>query len=126
MTRLLKTSVFIFTITALSLLVFPVAAQISPYGAASGCNLLGIRCGTGNGSGDLILYIRNIVNGLLSLMAIVAAIYLILAGIKYVTSAGDEKKADEAKHTILYAIIGLIVIGLSMVLVNFIIFIIPK
>ena len=49
-------------------------------------------------------------------MAVIAIIY---GGVKYITSAGDEKNAEQAEHIILYAIIGLIVISLAVVIVNF-------
>ena len=64
--------------------------------------------------------ITTIINVLLTLAALVAAIYLILGGVRYITSRGDEDAAGEAKNTILYAVIGLIVIGLSAAIVNFV------
>ena len=72
---------------------------------------------TGN---DLADSIRTIVNTLLALVGLIAAIYLVMGGVTYITSKGDEDKAADAKNTILYAIIGLIVIGLSGVIINFI------
>ena len=56
---------------------------------------------------------------LLVLAALAAAIFLIIGGARYIGSQGDEDAAAEAKNTILYAIIGLIVIGLAAVIVNF-------
>lgn len=67
---------------------------------------------------DLPTSLKTIVRVILSFVSTVAVIVLIYAGIKYITSLGDEKKAEEAKHAILYAIIGLIVIALSAVIVN--------
>ncbi len=51
--------------------------------------------------------------------ALFAFIYLILAGIKYVTAGGDAAKATEARQAIINAIIGLIVISLAFVIINF-------
>jgi uncharacterized membrane protein YidH (DUF202 family) len=65
--------------------------------------------------------IITIVNVLLVLAALVAAIFLVIGGIRYITSQGDEEAADKAKNTILYSVIGLIVIGLAAALVNFIV-----
>lgn len=75
----------------------------------------------GTSQGDLIGAVRTIINILLMLAGLVAAIYLIIGGISYITSRGDEDKAEEAKNTILYAVIGLIVIGLSAAIVNYVI-----
>ncbi len=74
----------------------------------------------GTATGTLSGAITRIVNYLLIIVGLVATIYLIWAGVKYITSAGDEDKAGEAKTQILYALIGIIVIGLSAVAVNFI------
>jgi hypothetical protein len=60
-----------------------------------------------------------IVNALLTFAALVAAIFIIYGGVRYIISRGDEDAAAEAKNTILYAVIGLIVIGLSAAIVNF-------
>lgn len=70
---------------------------------------------------DLPGAVLNIVNFLLILAALAALVFLILGGVRYIFSQGDEDQAAQAKNTILYAIIGLIVIGLAAVVVNFIV-----
>ena len=67
---------------------------------------------------DLILRILNIV---LSLAAIIAVIMLIISGFRYITAGGDEGAAEKAKHGIMYAIIGLVVIGISVAVVNLVV-----
>lgn len=88
-------------------------AQISPITWAQ-CGQLGVAC-----QNSIRDYIQTIVNVLLSLVAVVAVIMIIYGGIRYVLSAGEEEAAKTAKRVILYAVIGLIVIGLSAALVNF-------
>jgi hypothetical protein len=51
---------------------------------------------------------------------LVAVIYLIIGGFRYVTSSGNAEAIEGAKATILNAIIGLIVIFISFLLVNYI------
>jgi hypothetical protein len=46
---------------------------------------------------------------------------LIYGGLRYVISGGDSKKVTDAKNTIMYAIIGLIIAILSYAIVNFVI-----
>jgi hypothetical protein len=46
---------------------------------------------------------------------------LIYGGLRYVLSGGDSKKVTDAKNTIMYAIIGLIISILSYAIVNFVI-----
>jgi type IV secretory pathway VirB2 component (pilin) len=40
----------------------------------------------------------------------IAAIFLVFAGIMYMTSGNDMMKRDNAKHTITYVVLGLIII----------------
>lgn len=68
---------------------------------------------------DVIISITKIV---LTLASVVALLFIIIAGVRYITSTGDEKHAEQAKKAILYAIIGLIVIGVAAALVNFTVF----
>jgi hypothetical protein len=46
---------------------------------------------------------------------------LIVGGIRYTMSAGNEKSVGAAKNTILYAIIGVVVAVLAYAIVNFVI-----
>lgn len=80
----------------------------------------GVTPFAGTQGGSLIGAITTIVNILLMIVGVVAAVMLIIGGVRYIISAGDEDKTAEAKNTILYALVGLIVIGLSAVIVNFV------
>jgi len=51
---------------------------------------------------------------------LVAVIFLIIGGFKYLTSSGNADAVEGAKGTIINAIIGLIVIFISFLLVNYI------
>ena len=61
-----------------------------------------------------------IVNVLLFIIAAIAVIMLIIGGIRYVVSGGDQSAVTAAKNTILYAIIGIIVAILAYAAVNFV------
>ena len=101
-------------IAAITLLVVPGVALaqglatrvISPLGTQTGSNLS--------------LAITNILNALLVLAAIAALVMIIVGGVRYIFSGGDEEQAKSAKNTILYALVGLVVIALAAVAVNFI------
>lgn len=77
--------------------------------------------GTQPGNTDLVTAIMNIVNAFLVLASVAAVIFLILGGVRYIASQGNEDQATMAKNTILYAVIGLVVIGLAAVIANFVI-----
>ncbi|KKP87832.1 MAG: hypothetical protein UR93_C0030G0005 [Berkelbacteria bacterium GW2011_GWA2_35_9] len=51
---------------------------------------------------------------------ILASIVILYAAFQYMTSAGDESKAGQAKQTLYWAIIGVAVITLSFLIVAFI------
>ena len=69
---------------------------------------------------------KQVTNAILYVVGIIAVIMLIIGGIKYVISGGDSKKVTDAKNTILYAIIGLIIAFLSYAIVNFVISALPS
>jgi len=51
-----------------------------------------------------------------------AAVIMILAGsLKYITAAGDSNKVSSAKNTIIYALVGLIIIVLAASIINFVV-----
>ena len=58
---------------------------------------------------------------LLFIIGAVAVIMLIIGGLRYVVSAGDASKVQEAKNTILYALVGIVVAILAYAAVNFVI-----
>lgn len=62
-----------------------------------------------------------ITNTILYAVGIISVIMLIYGGLRYITSGGDSKKVTDAKNTIMYAIIGLIIAILSYAIVNFVI-----
>jgi len=109
---------FVTTVTSLALIVFPVAAQITQVSGGD-CSALGIKCQGNEDTASLLDTIQTIVNAFLVLVGIVAAIYLVLGGLRYIRSEGEEGEAEKAKNTILSAVIGIIIIGLSALIVNF-------
>lgn len=56
----------------------------------------------------------------LTLSGGVAAIYLIIGAIQYFTAYGDEAKATAAKNTILYSIIGIVIIVTAKIIINWV------
>lgn len=65
--------------------------------------------------------IGTIVNILLFLLGAIAVIMIVIGGIRYATSNGDQSAITSAKNTILYAVIGLIVAIMAYAIVNFVI-----
>jgi len=61
---------------------------------------------------------NQIVNVVLSVVIIVAIIAIILAGYKFITAGGEPDKVNEARMTIMYAAIGVIVAVLAKTLIS--------
>lgn len=74
---------------------------------------------------QIINIILNAANVLLAPAGAIAFVALIYGGYLYMTSGGDESRASRAKNTILYALLGLAVIGIAGIVVNVVIGLLP-
>lgn len=64
--------------------------------------------------------IGEVVNVFLYFVGAVAVIVVIWGGFQYITSSGDSQKATTAKNTIMYAVIGIVVVVMSYAIVNWV------
>lgn len=64
--------------------------------------------------------IEDIINIFSLIVGVVAVIMIIYGGFRYITSGGDSAGVTAAKNTILYAIIGLIIVALAQIIVKFV------
>jgi cytochrome bd-type quinol oxidase subunit 2 len=64
--------------------------------------------------------VRQIINIFSVIVGIVSVIMIVYGGFRYITSGGDAGKVGSAKNTILYAVIGLVIVALAQVLVKFV------
>ena len=69
---------------------------------------------------DLTEFIRFAIQFSVRLIALVAVIYLIIAGFNYIISKGEGEKAEQAQKAIIYALIGLLIAFLAPFLVDYI------
>lgn len=69
---------------------------------------------------DIRAALVNIITKVLDFIIIVAVIFVIIAGIRLIISGGDEGEKDKAKNTIIYVIIGIIVVLFARVIVTFV------
>ncbi len=65
--------------------------------------------------------LTNIINTMLVIAGVLAVIMIIVGGIRYITSDGDSNKANQARQTILYSVIGVVVAAASYAIVNFVV-----
>jgi len=109
-------------------LALPIAAVAG--NAASAVDCTGIDCaaqGAGNAvtgsskTSDLTAVIKLVVNIMLFIIGAVAVIMIVVGGIKYTVSNGNPEQIKNAKNTIMYAIVGIVLAILAYAIVNFVI-----
>lgn len=70
--------------------------------------------------------IETVINILSLIGAVIAVIMLIVGGIRYVTSSGDSGSTASARNTIIYALVGLVIIALAQVIVRYVVSTVSK
>jgi hypothetical protein len=111
-------------LTGMSLM--PAVASAGPFDSSKNQACQGAQLGADGGCGGapgttLSDRIKTIVNILSTIVGIAAIVMIIVGGLRYVTSGGDSGSISGAKNTIIYAIIGLIVVALAQFIVRFVI-----
>ena len=77
-------------------------------------------CSTSDSTSKVNSLLTTIINIFSVIVGVVAVIMIIGGGFKYITSGGDSAKVTSAKSTLLYALIGLVVVALAQVIVQFV------
>ncbi|HXS14728.1 MAG TPA: hypothetical protein VN711_01245 [Candidatus Saccharimonadales bacterium] len=90
----------------------PINVNTCPTGTAFGSLCLGAN--------DLGRVIANGINFLFVVAALMALVFLVIGGVKWLTSQGEKEGIGKARETIVAAVVGLIIIFLSYLIVNFI------
>lgn len=106
-----------------AVLAFPALAlaQFTPQGVQDP-GVVGLN--TGLASNSFYGIIRNMLMYLLGIIGVLAVVGFVIAGIMYITAAGDEDRVENAKKMLTYSIIGLAVALLGLVILVAIDFII--
>jgi len=67
---------------------------------------------------NIAVTIQNVVTFIIVLAVIIALLYLLYGGIKWVTSGGDKEKVESARNHITAAIVGLIIVFLAIFVIS--------
>ena len=87
-------------------------ANVDVTGRSTSCPTTG-----GSGLNDLLVKIVNIFS---AIVGVIAVLMIIVGGLKYITSGGDSGNVSTAKNTIIYAIVGLVIVALAQIIVRFV------
>lgn len=81
------------------------------------CDAIG---GCQGGGSDISNVIKTVINIMSAIGGIIAVIMIIIGGIRYITSSGDSNSTASARNTIIYALVGLVVVAFAQVIVQFV------
>jgi len=96
--------------------------QAASCGSAKQCIDQGLSAsGTSSTPNSLSSVLTTVTNILLFLMGAISVIMIIVGGIRYATSQGDQTQMQSAKNTILYAVIGVVVSIAAYAIVSFVV-----
>ncbi len=119
---------FITHLSVASLLLVPVLVPAVAHAdiaqnLCNGSDLTVTNTGTcdATSSGKVDTLLTNVINIFSIVVGVIAVIMIIIGGLQYITSGGESGKITGAKNTLLYAIIGLIIVALAQIIVKFVI-----
>ena len=81
----------------------------------------GSDCDNSTAGTDVDNLVTSVINIISLVVGVVAVIMIIIGGLRYITSGGESGSVTGAKNTIMYAIVGLIVVALAQVIVRFVV-----
>lgn len=77
-------------------------------------------CNTGDPQGAIGRVVKAAIDLISIVVGVIAVIMIIIGGLKYIMSSGDSNNINSAKNTILYAIIGLVIVALAQIIVRYV------
>jgi hypothetical protein len=120
---ILASVLFMFGIVAAPLAVGSVSYAAPKDQVCNGIGSIGggNACTNDNAKNGLSNFLRQIINILLFIIGAIAVVMIIIGGLRYVLSGGDQSQITGAKNTILYAVVGLVVAIMAYAIVNFVV-----
>lgn len=79
----------------------------------------GPNCSDGDAT-KLSTTIKAAINLISVVVGIIAVIMIIIGGIRFILSDGDSAKVSTARNTIIYALVGLILVAFAQIIVKFV------
>lgn len=78
------------------------------------------ECQAGASTDDLNSLLSKIITIFSAVVGVIAVLMIIVGGLRYITSGGDTSKVSAAKTTIIYALVGLVIVALAQLIVHFV------
>lgn len=109
-----------FAVTGAAVVALPAAAQTPEQSACEGSGGAWANGACTQGGRTLTGTIKRVGNIIVFLTGAISVLMIIIGGLRYALSGGDQGTISTAKNTILYAVIGLIVSVAAYAVVNFV------
>lgn len=77
-------------------------------------------CETPAGTPDVDSTLKKGINLFSAVIGVITVVMFMIGGLKYITSQGDSGQMNSAKNTLIFAAVGLVVVALSQLIVNFV------
>lgn len=72
------------------------------------------------GNGNVEGAATTIIDAILNLLGLIAVVVIVIAGLRLIVGGADEAQREKARNTILYAVIGLIIVLFAKAIVQFV------
>lgn len=120
--RLKHLAIALLLLTVGSLVLVPaIASADSKADACAGLKQLDSSAScSGNSAGSINKILRWVINILSIIVGFIAVVMVIVGGLRLIMSGGDSNNTASARNTILYALIGLVIVALAQILVHFV------
>lgn len=124
--KYLRTTLKIFLVLAVGLAVFNLVAPHAFADAKSAvCEGAGLISGASGctppaGSPSVDSTLQKGMNLFTAIVGIIAVVMIIVGGLKYITSQGDSTQMNNAKNTLIFAAVGLVIVVLAQIIVRFV------
>ncbi|HEV2412505.1 MAG TPA: pilin [Candidatus Saccharimonadales bacterium] len=127
-----RTIIAVSMATFLSLFVVSLVPATATYAALNGNNPIqggvcnGVissgtsTCESNNNTG-INSVVKSAINILSFIIGAVSVVMIIIGGFRYIVSGGDSGQIGNAKNTIIYAVVGLIIVIFAQIIVHFVI-----
>ncbi len=89
--------------------------------ACAGIGVAGGDCTSGVAGSTISNLLKKVINIISAVVGVIAVIMIVVGGFKYITSGGESSNVSGAKNTIIYAIIGLVIVAFAQIIVHFVI-----
>jgi hypothetical protein len=122
-----KIKILLVILATFGLIAIPAAASADTIGSALTCGTDLTNAGggctqatAGNSTSSISTLINEVITVFSWIVGSISIIMIIYGGFRYVTSGGNDASVSGAKNTIIYALIGLVIVALAQVIVHFV------